>query len=129
MKRAVLIVVLLAGCQSIGENYAAARDSWQDASYDLVIAQWGQPSRHTVLSDGRHVYTWFSSQGGGSSYPTIGISGGNATATLGVGTGVTLNQGANDSTRCERTLYFSEGRVVQQSWLGPSRYCSTFIRR
>lgn len=125
----VFAIVLAAGCQSIGENYSEARNSWDSASYDSVIAQWGQPSRHTTLADGRQVYTWFSQQGGGGGvYPSIGLSSGNASS-LGVGTGVALSQGSTESTRCERTLYFKDERVVDQSWLGPWRYCSSFARR
>jgi len=126
----VIVAVLAGGCAAMEEDYSAARNSWQGASYEAVIAQWGQPARHTLLADGRNVYTWSSQQGGGSGtwFPSVGIAGGDATSSLGVGTGVALNQGAGDPLRCERTLYFKEGRVVDQSWLGPWRYCSTFRR-
>ncbi|MDB5811502.1 MAG: hypothetical protein JWN94_3624 [Betaproteobacteria bacterium] len=127
-----LAIVVLAGCATIEEDYSATRNSWQGASYDAVLAQWGQPQRYTVTEDGRYVYTWFSQTGGGGSggglNSSIGVFGGSGGMGIGVGTGIALGQGGSDYMRCERTLYFKEARVVEQSWLGPSRYCSLFRR-
>ena len=73
------------------------------------------------------MYSWFSQTGdGGAWYPSFGIFGGSSGA--GIGTGVALGQGGSDFVRCERTLYFKEGRVVEQTWFGNPRYCSTFRR-
>jgi hypothetical protein len=129
---APLLLTLLAGCATVEQDYSATRNSWQGASYDAVLAQWGQPQRYTVADDGRYVYTWFSQtgagSGGGGLNSSIGVFGGSGGMGIGVGTGIALGQGGGDYMRCERTLYFKEGRVVEQNWLGPSRYCSLFRR-
>jgi hypothetical protein len=33
---------------------------------------------------------------------------------------------AGDPARCDRTLVFSAGQVVEQKWLGPAAYCNRF---
>jgi len=119
-------LALLAGCSTLAADLTAAKDSWQDERYETVVAQWGAPARSTVLADGRDSHTWMSSAGaGGSWFPTLGVYGGSG---IGLGTGVAFGQSGVDYTRCERTLIFSNGRVVEQSWLGQWRYCSAFRR-
>jgi hypothetical protein len=46
---------------------------------------------------------------------------------VGVGTGVGFGGGA-DIVRCERTFFFRDGRVDQQTWTGPDDFCSRFGR-
>ena len=127
-----LALAVLAGCATEPIDYSTTRNGWQGAPYETVVAQWGAPANNTVLADGRYVYSWFSqaggSGGGGGWYPSIGIFGGSGGVGVGVGTGITLGQGGGDFVRCERTLYFKEGRVVEQTWFGSPRYCSTFQR-
>ena len=41
----VVVILAIAGCIAMEEDYSATRNSWQGASYDAVIAQWGQPAR------------------------------------------------------------------------------------
>jgi hypothetical protein len=61
----------------------------------------------------------------GTLWPSIGIFGGSGG--VGLGTGVTMGPGG-EFTRCERTLVFKDGRVVEQNWQGSAEYCSTFRR-
>lgn len=119
MRFAALCAVMLAGCAGMGGDFSAARDSWRDATYDEVVARWGAATRSTTLSDGRAVHTWVSegTVSRGSLYPSIGI-----------GTGVTLGSGGYEQVRCERTLVFRGGRVVDQTWHGEGGFCSGFRR-
>jgi hypothetical protein len=123
-----LVFLVLAGCATESVDYAGTRSSWQGARYETVVAQWGAPASTDVLPDGRELHTWFSQtgDGGGAWYPSVGLFGGSRG--VGVGTGVTLGQGGGDYVRCERAFYFRDGRVVEQTWFGSSRYCSTFQR-
>jgi hypothetical protein len=131
---AAILVVALAGCvSSPTADVASTRMSWQGATYDEVVAKWGTPVRSTKMSDGRDVYTWVSesvgASHGASFFPSFGIFGGSGGG-VGFGTGVTMAPGAGggDLMRCERTLIFAEGRVVDQTWQGPSDYCAGFHR-
>jgi hypothetical protein len=62
----------------------------------------------------------------GSLWPSIGIFGGSGG--VGFGTGVTMGPGYGELQRCERTLFFQDGRVVDQAWQGPGDYCASFRR-
>jgi hypothetical protein len=127
---AVLAVALavLAGCASRGDPVPEARNSWHGAAYDDVVLAWGTPTRSAQLSDGRHAYTWVSEaslpRGGVSPSVGIGIGRGG----VGIGTGVIFGGGGAELVRCERTLIFDGGRVVDQTWQGPAEYCNTFAR-
>ncbi|HET7764659.1 MAG TPA: hypothetical protein VFK92_06170 [Burkholderiales bacterium] len=128
MRLAPLVVLLLAGCAASGPA-GAPESGWNGASYDDVVRAWGTPARSTKLTDGADVYTWVSEGVGtrGRVSPSIGIgmsSGGG----VGIGTGVTFGAGGGEPVRCERTLIFREGRVVEQKWQGPPDYCDTFRR-
>ena len=124
------ILLFVAGCASTpkGEEVASARTSWSGATYDEVVSRWGTPVRSTKMSDGRDVYTWVSEQVASRSsiWPSLGIFGGSGG--VGIGTGVTMGPGGGDWQRCERTLFFQNGRVVDQMWQGPSDYCGQFAR-
>lgn len=126
------VSLALAGCATPDVDYSATRAGWQGAGYDTVVAQWGQPARYTVRPDGSYVYTWFSESavGGGSAvYPSIGVFGGSRGVGVGVGTGIALGGGGGELVRCERTFVFKGAVVVEQTWLGNSRFCSVFVRR
>src|SRR2546422_742407 len=93
----------------------------------------GAPARSAVTADGRYWYTWET-----AAYPqpqsSVGfglggmrIGGGGAT---GVGVGVGMPVGSPSPPECcERTLVFDNGRVVDQSWVGPPSMCAEFKRR
>jgi hypothetical protein len=135
MRIATLIVVLLAGCATSGGEVTEARESWVGATYDEVVLRWGTAARSTKLTDGRNVYTWVSSsvgsRGGSSVGFGIGGSSGGGTGSsggLGIGTGIMFGTGGGEPVRCERTLIFKDGRVVEQNWQGPAEYCKSFGR-
>ena len=128
MKAISLVLILLAGCASTAADVGAARNDWFGARYDEVVSRWGTPVRSTPLSDGRLAYTWVSEgqAPGGSFFPSIGIFGGSGGVGVGIGTGVAV--GGGEWARCERTLFFRDGLVVEQMWQGPPAYCGTFRR-
>lgn len=120
----LLPALLLAGCASI----ESAKNSWQGAHYDDVIARWGAPSRSAALSDGRQVHTWVTDGGyGGPGPASVGVFGGSGG--VGVGTSIIFGGGgAVAPQRCERTLVFRNDRVVEQTWIGDPTFCSQFRR-
>ena len=134
MRYFVFVVILLAGCASTPQgagDIASARGSWQGATYEDVVRSWGAPVRSTKLPDGRDAHTWVSESiaaSRGSFWPSIGIFGGSGG--VGFGTGVTMGPGygGGELQRCERTLFFDQNRVVDQSWQGPGDYCTSFRR-
>ena len=127
------ISLALGGCATPDVDYSSTRAGWQGAPYEAVVAQWGQPLCYTVNPDGRYVYTWVSESavGGSSSavYPSIGVFGGSRGVGVGVGTGIAVGGGGGELVRCERTFAFDKAVVVEQTWVGNSRFCSTFVGR
>ncbi len=116
---------LLAGCATTAD-VESARASWQAASYEEVVAAWGQPASQAILADGLQSYTWIS-QGAGHG-PSLGVFGGSG----GGGVGISLplpGMGGTASGHCQRTLGFRDGRVVDQIWQGSAQACSAFGRR
>ena len=130
MRLIAMVLVMLAGCASTPQgDVGSARDSWQGAAYEDVVRSWGAPARSTRLPDGRDAHTWVSEtvSSRGSFWPSIGIFGGSGG--VGFGTGVTMGPGGyGELERCERTLFFEGGRVVDQSWQGPADFCASFRR-
>lgn len=130
MKRtfAILASVLLAACASTEK----ARDSWSGASYDDVVRTWGPPARSGKLGDGADVHTWVSEAGPTvRSGPSIGIGGFGGRGGSGVGVGVGIPIGSGSPTppaRCERTLTFRDGRLVEQNWIGADEVCAEYTR-
>ena len=123
------LLILLAACASAPSgDVGSARTSWQGAAYEDVVRSWGAPARSTKLPDGREAHTWVSETvvSRGSLWPSIGIFGGSGG--VGFGTGVTMAPGGGEFQRCERTVFFQNGRVVDQSWQGPADYCASFRR-
>ncbi len=124
------LLLALAGCATSPPDVAAAKSSWQDATYDAVVLLWGAPARSTTLSDGRAAHTWVNeiNSSRGQLYPSVGIFGGSGNVGVGVGVGTSYPFGA-ELKRCERTLVFSDGKVAEQTWTGPDDYCDTFRKR
>ena len=120
----LLALALLAGCATTAD-VDKAKASWDGATYDEVVAAWGQPANQTSLEDGLQGYTWISQSGGyGTSVGAYGGSGGG-----GVGISLPLpGMGGTVSGHCGRTLSFKDGRVVDQIWQGTTQYCSIFSR-
>lgn len=125
----LLILFILGGCASrppadLGE----VRSSWHGAAYEDVVRSWGAPARSTQLPDGRNAHTWVSETvaSRGTLWPSFGIFGGSGG--VGFGTGVTVGPGGGELQRCERTLFFSSGRVVDQAWQGAPEFCASFRR-
>lgn len=105
----------------------SARNSWNGARYEAVVERWGPPARGTTLADGREVHTWVSEEGhGGSSAVSVGVFGGSGGA--GIGAMIGLPGAGGAPRRCERTLTFRDGSVVEQTWLGHSAFCTAFRR-
>ena len=66
-------LALLTGCATTAD-VDKARASWNGATYDEVVAAWGQPASQTTLQDGLQGYTWISQSGGYG--PSVGAYGG-----------------------------------------------------
>ena len=132
MKRIHAVVILgalLAACATTEK----AKETWLGASYDEVVRTWGPPARSAKLADGSDVHTWVAE--GGPTYrsgPSIGFGGfgfGGGGGGVGVGASIPIGQGsATPPARCERTMTFRDGRLVEQSWIGPDEICSGFGR-
>lgn len=116
-------LALVAGCATLAD-VDKAKASWHGATYDEVVAAWGQPVSQTTLEGGVQAYTWLSqSAGQGASVGAYGGSGG------GVGISLPLpGMGGMVRGHCQRTLGFKDGRVVDQIWQGTTQYCSIFGR-
>jgi hypothetical protein len=120
----LLALALVAGCATTAD-VDKAKASWRGATYDEVVAAWGQPANHTTLKEGLQGYTWISQSAGyGTSVGAYGGSGGG-----GVGISMPLpGMGGMVSGHCQRTLSFKDGRIVDQIWQGTTQYCSIFSR-
>jgi hypothetical protein len=125
-KRFALALILLAGCASGPID----NESWQDATYDEVVAQWGPPASSSKLDDGTDVHLWISERVAAvSSGPTVGFGVFGGSGRVGSGVGIHLPVGPPpDPQRCERRLYFTAGRVVDEEWLGDPGVCKDFRR-
>lgn len=124
----ILAMVLIGACATTSGDMDGAANSWLGAPYDDVVARWGTPVRSSTLGDGREAYTWVSEgpASRGALFPSIGIFGGSGG--IGVGAGATVGPGGVGLVRCERTLIFRQGRVIDQTWQGDTAYCNGFRR-
>ena len=124
-----MALALLAACATTEK----ARESWAGANYDDVVRAWGAPARSGKLADGAEVHTWVSEAGPTyRSGPSVGIGGfgGSRGGGVGVGVGFPIGQGSvTPPARCERTLTFRDGRLVEQSWIGPDEICAEYSRK
>ena len=99
----------LAACASVdNDELTAARQSWRGATYDEVLKAWGAPTQSGV-----DTHSWLMSE------TRIQQAGGG-----GVG-GVIFAPPA----RCDRTLAFRDGRVVDERWIGDPAACRLYARR
>jgi hypothetical protein len=130
---ALAAMALLAACATTEK----AKESWMGATYDDAVRAWGAPARSGKLADGTEVHTWVSE--GGPTYrsgPSVGIGvggfgGGRGGGSVGVGVGASFPIGQGSvapPARCERTLSFRDGRLVQQEWIGPDEICAEYAR-
>lgn len=114
-----------------------AKESWVGATYDDAVRAWGAPARSGKLSDGTEVHTWVSE--GAATYrsgSSVGFGvggwggrGGGSAVGVGVGVSAPIGQGSvSPPARCERTLSFRDGRLVQQEWIGPDEICAEYSR-
>lgn len=121
----LLTLGVVAGCATIAD-VEKAKASWKGATYDEVVAGWGQPASHTTLKDGLQRYTWISQSAG---YGTaVGAYGGSGGGGVGISMPLPGMGGGIVSGYCQRTLSFKDGRVVDQIWQGTTQYCSIFSR-
>ena len=127
MKFGIFLVAALVGCATA--DPAQEKQAWLGASYDEVVARWGQPASGERLPDGVEVRNWVSEApalGGGTSISIGGVSIGRGGG-VGVGVGVPIGS-PPPPVRCERTLYFRDAHVIDADWSGPADYCGTFRR-
>lgn len=123
----------MASCATLEQELSEAKNSWQGASYEEVVARWGAPARSTTLADGRQTHTWVSQEapvvyGGG---PQIGVGvgvGSGGRSGVGIGVGFPFGGTASRAASCERTFTFDKGTLVDQSWIGDPAYCRYFKR-
>jgi hypothetical protein len=123
-----LAALSLAACATTEK----AKESWVGTSYDDAVRAWGAPARSGKLADGTEVHTWVSEAGPTyRSGPSIGFGGFGGSGGRGVGVGASFPIGQGSVTppaRCERTLTFRDGRLVEQSWIGPDEICAEYTR-
>ena len=103
-----LAALAAAACASTDGELAAARESWLGATHDQVLMAWGTPSHSAKDS-----HTWLSDD----AVPRRQSSGG--------GVGGMIYPAA----RCDRTLAFRDGRVVDGRWSGDPGFCQSYARR
>jgi hypothetical protein len=115
---------------TVEQELDQARNSWQGASYDEVVARWGPPSRSATLSDGSQTHTWTSQEAPiRAPGPAVGVGvfGGSGGGGVGVGIGFPFGTTVNPPA-CERTVTFKDNRIVEQNWIGDPGYCRYFKR-
>jgi hypothetical protein len=132
MKLGAVTFALALGACATAADVDKARESWQGATYEEVLRAWGAPAGSTRTADGRDWYTWVTASaaqpGPSVGFGLGGVSIGRGSAT-GVGVGVGVPVGSpSPPDRCERTLIFENGRVVDQNWVGPPSMCADFKR-
>lgn len=101
-------LLAIAACASTDGELAAARESWRGATYDQVLMAWGTPSHSAKDS-----HTWLSDD----AVPRAQSSGGGAGGMI------------FPAARCDRTLAFRDGRVVDGRWSGDPAFCQRYARR
>jgi hypothetical protein len=102
-----LLALAVVACASTNDELAAVRESWRGATYDQVLMAWGTPSQSSVDS-----HTWLSDESAPRAQGSGGVGGMIFAA-----------------ARCDRTLAFRDGRVVDERWSGDPEFCKRFARR
>ena len=127
----VALAALLAACAT-AEDVKNAQASWQGATYEDVLRVWGAPERSTKTADGRDWHTWVT-YGAPPPPPSVGFGIGGMSVGRGSGVGVGVGTSVPVGTppapeRCERTLVFADGKLVDQQWAGPPTLCAPLKR-
>src|SRR5207249_2281042 len=102
----LILALVVAACSTVTveQELDQAKNSWQGASYDEVVARWGPPARSATLADGRQVHTWTSQEApvraGG---PSVGVGvfgggGGGGGGGVGVGVGFPFGSTVNPAS-------------------------------
>jgi hypothetical protein len=130
-KYLVALAAILGACAT-AQDVETAKSSWQGATYEEVLRVWGAPARSTTTTDGRYWYTWVTeSHAQPSSSVGVGLGGfrigGGGGVGVGIGMGVPVGS-PEPPARCERTLVFQDGLVVDQYWTGPPSMCADLKR-
>jgi hypothetical protein len=122
---ALALICAAAACATTGSDLERAKQSWQGATHEEVVARWGIPAR----TDAKNSQTWISEGVPYRAQPSVGFGlfGGGGRTSVGVGVGIPVGS-PEPLARCERTMVFEEGRVVDQSWVGPAEFCYGFRR-
>lgn len=129
IRRSAILLAWLAGCAAMEPEFARTRDGWNGAAFEEVVARWGPPARSETLPDGAQKHTWVSEAYHRTGGMTVGIFGGSFGSRGGVGVGANAPFGSRDeAVRCERTLIFRGGAVVEQNWAGQPEFCNSFRR-
>ena len=124
---------VLAGCStaSLEQELDQAKQSWQGATYDEVVARWGPPARSTKLAPEGETHSWISQEAPVVPYgPSVGVGvfgGSGGGGGVGVGIGFPFGTTVNPAT-CERNITFKDGRLAEQHWIGDPAYCRYFKR-
>jgi hypothetical protein len=112
----------------------AARESWRGATYDEVLRLWGPPTR-SVTASGQENHTWVTEdriqRSGSGVHGGVGVgvgSGRRSGVGVGIGVGGAIFNPSGEAVRCDRTLVFREGRVVEEDWTGEPELCKRFRR-
>jgi hypothetical protein len=129
--KGIALAAMLAcvGCASMTHDLAEDKATWDNATYDEVVARWGQPVSGSARADGAEGRTWVSESVPYQSGPSVGFGVFGGGRGSGAGIGVNVPFGSPPAPlRCERTLYFRDGRVIDQQWTGPADFCAGFRR-
>jgi hypothetical protein len=133
VRNSFLVSLLLgvAACATVQEEFDQAKDSWNGAKYEEVVTRWGPPTRSATLPDGRQTHTWVSQDAPiRAPGPSVGVGvfGGSGGGGVGVGASFPFGGSVGPATACERTLTFQEGVLAEQSWTGDQAFCRFFKR-
>jgi hypothetical protein len=127
LSASLFALVVAAGCATDPGSYD---QSWQGASYDEVVAQWGPPASSSKLDDGTDVHLWSNERVAVSSGSSFGFGAFGGGGRIGTGVGIQIPIGPPpEPARCERRLFFSGGYVSEEEWLGAPDICKDFKRR
>lgn len=109
--RVLIFALLLTACSGGIGTMDGIMQSWQSATLDAVIAQWGYPDQEQTIG-GHHLYRWFLVK----QFSTPAT----ATATqIGQTTYVDLTGGGPVTGNCTRILEVDEHNiVVRWQWAG-----------
>jgi hypothetical protein len=111
----VVVAAVLTGCSGGFGNMDGIMKSWEGASLDAVIAQWGYPDQEQTIA-GRKIYRWHHNKS--YSMPATSSS---TVSTIGSTAYVrtTTTPGAVISGSCQRIIEVDERNIVRKwEWTG-----------